>query len=110
VRVRVIKKKVVEDFAIIYPGSSSSIKQWLRALKRSDWAKPGDITEAFGSADLLGNGSDRVVFDIAGNRYRAICKYQFGGKKVLLYVKWIGTHAEYSKLCAHNKQFTVNNY
>jgi mRNA interferase HigB len=110
VRVRLIKKKVIEDFAIMNPGSRSSLKHWLKALKGSDWTDPGDITGAFGSADLLGNGSDRVVFDIAGNRYRVICKYQFGGKKVLLYVNWIGTHSEYSKLCAHNKQFTVNNY
>jgi mRNA interferase HigB len=79
-------------------------------VKRSDWTDPADILEVFGSADLLGNGSDRVVFDIAGNKYRMICKYRFGRTRARLYVKWIGTHAEYSKLCANNKQFIVNNY
>ena len=76
----------------------------------ADWSKPGDITETFGSADLLGNGSDRVVFDIAGNNYRLICKYHFGLTRVHLYIKWIGTHAEYAKLCDDNKQYTVNSY
>jgi mRNA interferase HigB len=33
----------------------------------ADWNEPGDISETFRSADLLGNGSNRVVFDIAGN-------------------------------------------
>ncbi len=76
----------------------------------ADWAEPGDFTETFGSADLLGNGSDRVVFDIAGNNYRMICKYHFGAARVHLYIKWIGTHAEYTTLCDDKKQYTVNNY
>ena len=76
----------------------------------ADWTEPGDITKTFGSADLLGNGSDRVVFDIAGNNYRMICKYHFAVTRVHLYIKWIGTHAEYTKLCDANKQYTVNSY
>jgi mRNA interferase HigB len=109
-RVRLIKKKVIEEFTNKNPGSRSSFRLWLTALKMADWTEPGDIAEAFRSADVLGSGSDRVVFNIAGNKYRAICKYQFGGKRVRLYVKWIGTHAAYSKLCADNKQFIVNSY
>lgn len=76
----------------------------------ADWAEPAEIADTFGAADLLGNGSDRVVFDIAGNNYRMICKYYFGVTKVHLYIKWIGTHAEYTKLCDKNKQYTVNSY
>ena len=44
----------------------------------ADWAEPGHISATFGSADLLGNRSHRVVFDIAGNNFRMICKYHFG--------------------------------
>jgi mRNA interferase HigB len=58
----------------------------------------------------LGNGSSRVIFNIAGNHYRMICKYQFEGRCVRLYIKWIGTHAEYSKLCKKSLQYSVNNY
>lgn len=76
----------------------------------ADWTEPGDITETFRLADLLGNGSDRVVFDIAGNNYRMICKYHFGATRVHLYIKWIGTHAEYTQLCDDNKQYSVNSY
>jgi mRNA interferase HigB len=64
----------------------------------------------FGSADLLGNRSSRVVFDIAGNTYRMICKYAFGVKQVHLFVCWIGTHAEYDKLCKLNEQHAVSDY
>jgi mRNA interferase HigB len=27
-----------------------------------------------------------------------------------LYVKWIGTHAEYARLCKNNQQYTVSIY
>ncbi len=109
-KVRLIKRKSIEDFALQNARSRSSFRLWLTFLKQADWAEPGDITETFGSADLLGNGSDRVVFDIAGNRFRMICKYHFGVTRVHLYIKWIGTHAGYTKLCDDNKQYTVNNY
>lgn len=66
--------------------------------------------ETFGAADLSGDGSDRVVFNIAGNNYRMICKYHFGVTKVHLYVKWIGTHAEYTELCKKNDQYSISIY
>ncbi|MCY7310556.1 MAG: type II toxin-antitoxin system HigB family toxin [Chitinophagaceae bacterium] len=109
-KVRLIKRKSVEAFALQNARSRSSFRLWLTFLKMAYWAEPGDITETFGSADLLGNGSDRVVFDIAGNNYRMICKYHFGVTRVHLYIKWIGTHAEYTNLCDDSKQYTVNSY
>jgi mRNA interferase HigB len=62
------------------------------------------------SADLLGNGSNRIVFNIAGNNYRMICKYHFGKTRVHLSIKWIVKHAEYTKLCGDNKQYTIDAY
>ena len=109
-KIRLIKRKSIEDFAYQNARSRSSFKLWLALLKRADWKEPGDIAETFGSADLLGDGSNRAVFDIAGNSYRMICKYHFGVTKVHLYIKWIGTHSEYTKLCKDNKQYIVNNY
>lgn len=109
-KARLIKRKSIEDFVVHNARSRSSFKIWLTLLKQADWEEPGDITETFGSADLLGNGSSRVVFNIAGNTYRMICKYHFGIKRVHLYIKWIGTHAAYTELCNNNEQYTVNIY
>jgi len=39
-----------------------------------------------------------------------ICTYNFGKKYVHIFVRWIGTHAEYSKLCEENMQYSVNEY
>ncbi len=82
---------------------------WLNLLKHADWEEPAHIIKTFATADLLGNGSNRVVFNIAGNNYRVICKYHIGNR-VHLYVKWVGTHAAYTELCATGDQYIVGIY
>ncbi len=109
-KINLIKRKTVENFARINARSRNSFKMWLTILKFADWRTPDDIKATFCSADILGNGSNRVVFDIAGNHYRIICAYHFGASKVHLYIKWIGTHADYTKLCHENKQYIINIY
>ena len=109
-KVRLIKKKSIEDFALQNARSRGSFKLWLTFIKYANWSEPGDIKATFGSSDLLGNGSNRIVFNIAGNNYRMICKYHFGVTRVHLYIKWIGTHAEYIKLCNNKEQYTVDVY
>lgn len=109
-RVLLIKRQTIEHFASIHARSNVSLRDWLGKIKYADWVSPADIKHTFNSADLLGNGSNRVVFDIGGNHYRLICKYVFGTTQIHLFVCWIGTHAAYDKLCASGKQFTANDY
>lgn len=109
-KVRLVKKKTIEDYILGNARSRSSFRIWLTSLKFADWNEPNDILKTFGSADLLGKGSSRVVFDIAGNNYRMIGKYLFGETKAHLYIKWIGTHAEYSELLKRQEQYTVDIY
>jgi mRNA interferase HigB len=109
-KVHLIKKQTLEDFAIKQPGSKTSLEDWAEKLKLSDWEKPADIKGTYNSADLLGKSSNGVIFDIAGNNYRMICKYVFGAKQVHLFVCWIGTYAAYDKLCRLGDQYTINIY
>lgn len=109
-KVRLVKRKTIEDYVRNNARSRSSFRIWLTNLKFADWNEPEDMLATFGSTDLLGDGSNRVVFDIGGNNYRMICKYLFGETKVHLYIKWIGTHAEYDKLCKKGEQYTIDRY
>jgi len=109
-KVHLIKKDTIEEYAIANARSRPSFRLWLLTVSGADWNDPEDILDTFGSTDLLGNGSSRAVFDIAGNNYRMICHYVFGDKQVHLFVCWIGTHAEYTKLCKENKQYSVSIY
>lgn len=109
-RVHLIKKNTLERFAQLHPRSRTSLNDWIEKLKFADWEEPGDMKYTYNTADLLGKGSSRVVFDIAGNNYRMICKYVFGAKQAHLFVCWMGTHAEYDKICKQGEQYTVNLY
>jgi mRNA interferase HigB len=109
-RIHLIKEKTIEDFINKHAISKSSFRLWLSVIRIADWVTPEDIFAAFGSADLLGNGSERVVFDIGGNNYRLIAKYDFARTRVHLTICWIGTHAEYTKLCKANKQYEIRMY
>lgn len=109
-RVRLIVKQTIEDFVAGNAQSRKPFNFWLSTIKFAAWSTPEDIQSTFGSADLLGNGSNRVVFNIGGNNYRMICKYHFGKKFIHLFVCWIGTHNEYDKLDNNNEQYTVNDY
>lgn len=55
-----------------------------------------DIKKMFASASVLKN--NRVVFNIKGNHYRLIASVWF--KAGYLYIKFIGTHAEYDTIDA----------
>ena len=109
-RVHLIRKETIEIFVAENARSKTSFSIWLTAIKYADWNIPADIMQTFGSADLLGRGSNRVVFDIGGNNYRMICKYAFGERQVHLFICWIGTHTEYDELCDNNEQYVITKY
>jgi mRNA interferase HigB len=109
-RVHLIKKQSTEDYIKKNVNSHTPFNHWLSALKFANWEHPNDIKSTFGTSDLLGNNSRRVVFDIGGNNYRMICKYVFGNFNVYLFICWIGTHAEYDKICRKNEQYTIFNH
>ena len=109
-KVHLIRKETIESYVKAHARARTSFEDWLWKVKFADWDQPLDIRQTFNSADLLGSGSNRVVFDIAGNNNRMICQYAFGDKQVHLFVCWIGTHAAYEQLCAAHRQYTVNEY
>ena len=109
-KVHLIKKQTILDYISKNAQSKSAFLSYLYILKQANWNSPIDIIATFGSADILGNSSERVVFNIGGNKYRIICSYLFGETNIHLFVNWIGTHAEYTKLCNKAEQYTVNSY
>ncbi len=60
------------------------------------WSDPSAIKQRYASASFVAN--DRVVFNIKGNDYRLVVavRYDFG----IVYIRFVGTHAEYDKIDA----------
>src|SRR5882724_8097979 len=109
-KIHLVKRQTIEQFAARHARGRSSFEDWLEKIRLADWNEPNDMKKTFNTADLLGQGSNRVVFDIAGNNYRVLCKYGFGDNEVHLFVCWVGTHAEYDKLCRDKRQYRINVY
>lgn len=109
-KVHLIKESTIDSFINKHPGSKIGLNTWMNIIRDADWERPADILKYFRSADLLGNGTERVIFEIAGNNFRMICKYSFGKEKVHLFICWMGTHSEYDKICAERKQYSIHIY
>lgn len=107
-KVHLIKEKTIRKFVGLNSNAKVSFNDWLWKCKNANWHKPGDIKNTYGSADILGNG--RVVFNIGGNKYRMIARCGFDETEVHLFICWIGTHADYDKLCANQLQYSINLY
>jgi|GEM_PF-1076186 len=84
-KVHLIRKETIREFAHQNAQSRISFEEWLAKLKYANWEMPADIWVSFPSADFLGRGTSRVVFDIGGNKYRLIGKYAFGDKEAHLF-------------------------
>jgi len=109
-KVHLIKKQSVLLYVQSHARSRVSFEEWLVKLTYADWEVPSDIGQTFAKADLIGKSSQRVVFDIGGNKYRVICKYFFGETCVHLFVCWIVTHDAYSQVCYKGLQYTIQSY
>ena len=68
-------------------------------VSRAEWKSPADVKSMFGaSVDFVADS--RVIFDIAGNKYRLLVHVAYRFKRVL--IKFVGTHAEYDKIKAES--------
>lgn len=69
---------------------------WYRHVLRADWSSPADVKKDFGSASILRDG--RVVFNIAGNKYRLVVWINYPYRVV--YIRFIGSHMQYNRIDA----------
>jgi len=94
--VRIISRKTIREFWEKHPDAEQALEAWYHDAKRAVWKTPADIKNVYRNASFVGN--NRVVFNIKGNQYRLVVaiQYQHG----IIYIRFIGTHAEYDKIDA----------
>lgn len=93
---RIIAKRALREFWN-RPGRGDAEKPltlWYAEARRASWQSPVEIKAQYRRASFL--AGNRVVFDVAGNRYRLVVKvnYSLG----IVYVRFVGTHAEYDTI------------
>jgi mRNA interferase HigB len=94
--VRIIALGTLRDYWEIHRDAKEPLKAWFRETKAAAWETPNDIKAAYRSASVIGD--NRVVFNIAGNKYRLIVKFNYPYR--VGYIRFIGTHAEYDEIIA----------
>lgn len=79
-----------------YYDAEQPLRAWYREAKHATWKTPVDIKAKYGNASIIGD--NRVVFNIAGNKYRLVVKFHYN--RGVGYVRFIGTHKDYDKIDA----------
>ncbi len=95
---RVVSKKKIIDYYAKNINAKVALEEWYKKVSKLSWENLNELKEDFPSADYVGN--NRVVFNIKGNDYRLIAIVIYVSHK--LYIRWIGTHAEYDKIDVKN--------
>ena len=94
--VRIIRRRILREFWIKHPDATIVLQAWFHDVKQSTWNSPADIKNVNRNASFVAN--NWVVFNIKGNHYRlvVVVAYQHG----LVYIRFVGTHAEYARIDA----------
>jgi len=79
-----------------YQDAQEPTLAWHRYAAHADWGSPAGVKRDFRNTSILKDG--RVVFNIAGNKYRLVVWINYAYRVV--YVRFIGTHAQYDKIDA----------
>lgn len=87
----------IKNFYKKHPDSKPSLVHWLEVTKKAEWRTSLDVVKDFPTADPIKD--NRVVFNIAGNKYRLIVKISYIRQWV--FIKFLNTHAEYDKIDAN---------
>jgi mRNA interferase HigB len=94
--VRVFNRSTLTAFADGHADARQAFFAWFADVQQANWRGPDDVKSVYPSASFL--AGNRVVFNIKGNKYRLVVavKYEF----FAVYIRFIGTHAEYDKIDA----------
>ena len=97
----IIAKRALTQYSAKHSDTIVALMEWYDIVSEADWSNVNEVKQTFNSADYVGN--ERFVFNIKGNRYRLVAAVIFSIRTV--YIKFIGTHAEYDKINVKTIEF-----
>ena len=93
---RIVAKRTLREYWEKEPRAEHPLKSWHAIAAKADWSSPADVKSTYARVSIVGR--DRVVFDIGGNRYRLVVRFDYRHR--IGFVRFIGTHAEYDRIDA----------
>lgn len=95
---RVIAVRTLRNYAKKRKEAEQPLFLWYDEVTRARWKNNNELKAQFRNASVI--GGKRTVFNIHGNKYRLIVDIEFYLQ--IIFIVWIGTHAEYDKIDAKN--------
>lgn len=92
-----LRKVHYVSFGKKHSDSEQYLKTWYDTVKNSIWNNPNEVKQTYVNASIL--KSNRIVFNIKGNSYRLVAKFNF--EKQWVFIRFIGTRTEYDKIDAN---------
>jgi mRNA interferase HigB len=92
--VRVIARRTLREFWESHPDAERPLRAWFEETEQAVWKSPNEVKQAYANASVV--GESRIVFNIKGNDYRLVVYVNYLAQTV--YVKFIGSHAEYDRV------------
>lgn len=95
---RIIAKGTLKRFWEMagHRDAEQPLRAWYAEAVKSNWKGPAEIKANYGTASIL--KSNRVVFNIAGNKYRLVIAFRYDLR--IGFVRFVGTHKEYDRIDA----------
>lgn len=79
-----------------YSDAAVPLTEWFRHMEKACYSTPQELKAELRTASILKGG--RVVFNIAGNKYRVIVAIDYD--RQLGYIRFVGTHEQYDEINA----------
>jgi mRNA interferase HigB len=93
---RLIAASNLIAFAAAYPASAAALNNFRRMVRAANWRSMDEVRAAASTVKVL-NG-ERARFEVAGGKFRLIVAFNFAAG--IVFVKFVGTYAEYDKVDA----------
>ena len=90
---RIVGREKLDEFVGVYADARPWVANWIAEVEMARWRRPQDIKERHASVSFLAGNA--MYFNVKGNRYRLEILVAYNTGTVV--VRWVGTHAEYTK-------------
>jgi mRNA interferase HigB len=94
---KIFSRGTLRDFWLKHADCELQLRIWYRETEKANWTTINKLKIEYPNASVLKD--NRIVFNIKGNDYRLIVKFNF--EYQLAWIRFIGTHSEYDKINAN---------
>ena len=102
---RIIARKTLKTFWEENPTAEQPLLSWFKEAEEAEWENHNELKEQYHNASVI--SSKRVIFNIKGNKFRLIVDIEY--KIKVIFVVWVGTHADYDNINAKEIKYVKSN-